>query len=146
MTNEPPCILSCNSNVVDLNDVELTILPASSSSSYVQSSTADNHHQQINSSSSSNHNSSSHNHHHPSSSQRLNNSSSNHRTAADVSPPRRPPRNTHEQADLDGKNTLWCQLEDMFQLKGTSHGIERVLFQIIVTPEYFEKYRVKYKA
>ena len=42
--------------------------------------------------------------------------------------------------------TLWCQLEDMFQLIGTSQGIERVLFQIIVTPEYFEKYRVKYKA
>ena len=42
--------------------------------------------------------------------------------------------------------TLWCQFEDMFQLIGTSQGIERVLFQIIVTPEYFEKYRVKYKA
>ena len=42
--------------------------------------------------------------------------------------------------------TLWCQLEDMFQLIGTSQGIERVLFQIIVTPEYFEKYGVKYKA
>ena len=42
--------------------------------------------------------------------------------------------------------TLWCQLEDMFQLIGTSQGIERVLFQIIVTPEYFEKYRVKYKV
>ena len=40
----------------------------------------------------------------------------------------------------------WCQLEDMFQLIGTSQGIEGVLFQIIVTPEYFEKYRVKYKA
>ena len=44
------------------------------------------------------------------------------------------------------QHTLWCQLEDMFQLIGTSQGIERVLFQIIVTPEYFEKYRVKYKA
>ena len=44
------------------------------------------------------------------------------------------------------KSTLWCQLEDMFQLVGTSQGIERVLFQIIVTPEYIEKYRVKYKA
>ena len=43
-------------------------------------------------------------------------------------------------------STLWWQLEDMFQLIGTSQGIERVLFQIIVTPEYFEKYRVKYKA
>ena len=43
-------------------------------------------------------------------------------------------------------STLWCQLEDMFQLIGMSQGIERVLFQIIVTPEYFEKYRVKYKA
>ena len=42
--------------------------------------------------------------------------------------------------------TLWCQLEDMFQLIGTSKCIERVLFQIIVTPEYFEKYTVKYKA
>ena len=45
-----------------------------------------------------------------------------------------------------GYSTLWCQLEDMFQLIGRSQGIERVLFQIIVTPEYFEKYRVKYKA
>ena len=42
--------------------------------------------------------------------------------------------------------TLWCQLEDMFQLVGTSQGIERVLFQIIVTPECFKKYRVKCKA
>ena len=42
--------------------------------------------------------------------------------------------------------TLWCQLEDMFHLIGTSQGIERVLSQIIVTSEYFEKYRVKYKA
>ena len=25
-------------------------------------------------------------------------------------------------------HTLWCQLEDMFQLIGTSQGIERVLF------------------
>ena len=43
-------------------------------------------------------------------------------------------------------DTLWWQLEDMFQLIGTSQGIERLLFQIIVTPEYFEKFRVKYKA
>ena len=42
--------------------------------------------------------------------------------------------------------TLWCQLEDMFQLIGTPQGIERVLFQITVTPQCFEKYRVKYEA
>ena len=42
--------------------------------------------------------------------------------------------------------TIWCQLEDMFQLVGTPQGIECVLFQIIVTPECFEKYRVKCKA
>ena len=42
--------------------------------------------------------------------------------------------------------TLRFQLEDMFQLIDRPQGIERVLFQIIVTPEYFEKYRVKYKA
>ena len=43
-------------------------------------------------------------------------------------------------------STLWFQLEDMFQLIGTPQGIERVLFQIKVTPQCFEKYRVKYKA
>ena len=42
--------------------------------------------------------------------------------------------------------TLWCQLEDMFQLIGTPQGIERVMVQIKVTPQFFEKYRVKYKA
>ena len=42
--------------------------------------------------------------------------------------------------------TLWCQLEDMFQLIGTPQGIELVLFQIIVTPLCFEKYRVEYKS
>ena len=34
--------------------------------------------------------------------------------------------------------TLWFQLEDMFQLIGTPQGIERVLFQIKVTPQCFE--------
>ena len=42
--------------------------------------------------------------------------------------------------------TLWCQLEDMFQLIGTPQGIERVMVQIKVTPQFFEKYSVKYKA
>ena len=42
--------------------------------------------------------------------------------------------------------TLWCQLEDMFQLIGTPQGVELVLFQKIVKPLCFEKYRVEYKS
>ena len=34
----------------------------------------------------------------------------------------------------------------MFQLIGKPKGIERVTVQIIVTPQWFEKYRVRYKA
>ena len=39
-------------------------------------------------------------------------------------------------------STLWCQLEDMFQLMGTPQGIERVMVQITVTFQCFEIYRV----
>ena len=31
-------------------------------------------------------------------------------------------------------NTLWCQLEDMFQLIVTPQGIEKVTIQLIDTP------------
>ena len=31
-------------------------------------------------------------------------------------------------------NTLWCQLEDMFQLIVTPHGIEKVTIQLTDTP------------
>ena len=39
-------------------------------------------------------------------------------------------------------STLWCQLEDMFQLMGTPQGIEHVMVQITVTFQCFEIYRV----
>ena len=32
------------------------------------------------------------------------------------------------------KGTLWCQLEDMFQLIVTPQGIEKVTIQLIDTP------------
>ena len=32
------------------------------------------------------------------------------------------------------KSTLWCQLEDMFQLIVTPQGIEKVTIQLIDTP------------
>ena len=32
------------------------------------------------------------------------------------------------------KSTLWCQLEDIFQLTVTPQGIEKVAIQLIDTP------------
>ena len=57
----------------------------------------------------------------------------------------KPPKPCTETEDGE-VSTLWCQLEDMFQLIGTPQGIKLVLFQIIVTPLCFEKYRVEYKS
>ena len=42
--------------------------------------------------------------------------------------------------------TLWCQLEDTFQLIVTPQGIELVMVHIEVISQRFKMYRVKYKA
>ena len=42
--------------------------------------------------------------------------------------------------------TLWCQLEDTFQLIVTPQGMERVMVHIEVISQCLKKYRVEYKA
>ena len=42
--------------------------------------------------------------------------------------------------------TLWCQLEDTFQLIVTPQGMELVMVHIEVISQCFKKYRVEYKA
>ena len=42
--------------------------------------------------------------------------------------------------------TLWCQLEDTFELIVTPQGMELVMVHIEVISQCFKKYRVKYKA
>ena len=41
--------------------------------------------------------------------------------------------------------TLWCQLEDTFQLIVTPQGIELVMVHIEVISQCFKKYRVRKK-
>ena len=43
-------------------------------------------------------------------------------------------------------STLWCQLEDMFQLIVTPQGMEHVMVHIEVISQCFKNYRVEYKA
>ena len=42
--------------------------------------------------------------------------------------------------------TLWCQLEDTFQLIVTPQGMELVMVHIEVISQCLKKYRVEYKA
>ena len=42
--------------------------------------------------------------------------------------------------------TLWCQLEDTFQLIVTPQSMELVMVHLEVISQCFKKYRVKYKA
>ena len=43
-------------------------------------------------------------------------------------------------------STLWCQLEDTFQLIVTPQGMELVMVHIEVISQCLKKYRVEYKA
>jgi len=42
--------------------------------------------------------------------------------------------------------TLWCQLEDTFQLIVTPQGMELVMVHLEVISQCLKKYRVEYKA
>ena len=46
----------------------------------------------------------------------------------------------------DNPDTLWCQLEDTFQLIVTPQGMELVMVHIEVISQCFKKYRVKYSV
>ena len=47
---------------------------------------------------------------------------------------------------FDSLSTLWCQLEDTFQLIVTPQGMELVMVHIEVISQCLKKYRVEYKA